>query len=82
MYIVKNKQTGFKQYFSAEDYKHFYSITGMKLIKKGKKFTDTYSVKIIKDYNVDKILSEAFYIFLCFVMITTLILGYIHYSTI
>ena len=82
MYIVKNKQTGFKQYFSNDQYFQFYNTTGMQLIKKGKRFTDNYSVKIIKDYNIDKIVSESFYFILCIVLMSIFTLSFIYYSTI
>tara|TARA_R100000781_G_scaffold114704_1_gene86247 strand:+ start:1451 stop:1699 length:249 start_codon:yes stop_codon:yes gene_type:complete len=81
MYIVKNKLTGFKQYFSKDQYFQFYNTTGMQLIKKGKRFTDNYSVKIIKNYNLDKIMTDTLYFLLCMGLLGSLLYGFIYYST-
>jgi hypothetical protein len=82
MYIVIHKNTGFKHYFDSDQFKNFYKVTGKKLIQKDKKFTDIYTVKQIKDSGVPSWFTDTFAIITLFIMMTALVLGYIHYSTI
>ena len=61
MYVVTNKQTGFKLYLNREQFNKFNYTTGKKLITLNKRFSKVYSVKKIKEYNVDKIFNEIVY---------------------
>ena len=82
MYLVKHKKSGFKHYFSSEQFKNFYKTTGKKLIKQNKKFTDIYTVREMKDHGVPSWFTDTFALITLFIMMTALVLGYIHYSTI
>ena len=77
MYVITNKKTGFKQYFTKEQFTNFYSVTGKKLINLDKSFSDTYSVKIVKEFD----LSNFFYMLLAMLIMGVMTLAFIYYST-
>jgi len=86
MYIVTNKQTGFKHYFNKDQFNTFYQSTGKKLILLNKKkFTDTYSFKQIKEYDMTKIFSKLFssenlYFLLCLGLSVLLTAAFIYFG--
>ncbi len=79
MYVVTNKQTGFKLYLNREQFNKFNYTTGKKLITLNKKFSKVYSVKKIKEYDTDKIFNELIY-FVCLIMVFGLYLMLVSWS--
>jgi len=82
MYVVTHKKSGFKHYFDSDQFKNFYKTTGKKLIKQKKNFTDIYTTKQIKESGVPNWFTDTFAFITLVIMMTALVLGYIHYSTI
>ena len=85
MYVIKNKQTGFKLYLNEEQWIRFYRTTGSKLIKSGKTFSNLYSIKKIKTYDLDKLYSkifneDTFYFLVCIALMTILTFAFIYFA--